>query len=99
MDRVKGAFYNNLVISKVLRETAKLSQLKTPLSDHKHLLNPMKNSHMLFQTFWTNTTLTSYAKTMMPPITLPNNATINTTGIDTMDQMLGRFPFGSESST
>ena len=101
MERVRGAFYNNLVvISEVLHKKVKLSQLKTPLSDHKHLLNRTKNSHMSFQTFPSNITLKYYAQTMMsPPITLPNNVTINATGIDTMDHMLGIFPFGKESST
>lgn len=53
----------------------------------------MKNSHISFKTSQTNTTLTSYAKTMMFPIALPNNATRNTTGIDIMDHILGRSPF------
>ena len=96
IERVRGAFYNILVvISEVLRKTVKLFQLKTPLSDHKHLLNLTKKSHMSFQNFPSNITLESYAQTMMfPPITLPKNVTINTTGIDTMDHMLGMFPFG-----
>ena len=68
MERVRGAFYNNLVvISEVLHKKVKLSQLKTPLSDHKHHLNRTKNSHMSFQTFPSNITLKYYAQTMMSP--------------------------------
>ena len=100
MERMRREFYNNPVISEVLRKTATLFQLQTPLSDHKYLLNRTKNLHVLFQEFSCNITIASYAQTMTPPpITLPNNVIINSTGIDTMDHILGMFPVGKESST
>ena len=94
MEQVRGEFYNNLVVSGVFREALKISQLKTPLSDRKQLLNRLKNSHMSYQTLRTNTTLTSYEKTMATPFNLPNNSTIRATGIDMKDHMMGRFPYG-----
>ena len=94
MERVRGAFYNNLVISEVVREATKLSQLKTPLSNRKQLLDRLKNSHMSYQTIRTNATLTSYANYMANPFVLLNNSTIRATGIDTTDHMMGRFLYG-----
>ena len=94
IDLVRGAFYNCVVISEVLRETEQLKQMKTPLSDRKYILRRIKNPRMSFQTVRTNATLTSYSRSLASPIPTPNNAVANATGIDTTDHMLGRFPYG-----
>ena len=93
IEKVRGAFYNNLVVKHVVLESKALERLVTE-NVRETLLARIKNLHMCFQTVQTNATLTSYTKIMHSQTPMPNNATINETGFKVMDHMRGRFPYG-----
>ena len=93
IEKVRGAFYNNLVVKHVVLESKALERLVTE-NVRQQLLARIKNLHMCFQTVRTNATLTSYTRTMHSQTPMPNNATVNETGFKVTDHMRGRFPYG-----
>ena len=91
---MRGALYNNLIISEVVLKRTKLSEQHTPLSVRKKLIERIKNSHLNFQTLRTNATLTSYEKTLSTPSSIPKNSTVKAYGFDVTDNILGKFLYG-----